>query len=185
MGYSLECFALDHAELQGLLGSGREDVLQKVLAQQEKLFTTSPGLSWHAALQELLLGERGRALARLLAAGRSEPASAEEAIALVALVRLRGRPLGELIHNSRAGAKFRQLFAPPFADPRLLSRPLCGLVRQDYPGWGGLTRAELGGLEPLAWPAPGDPDQAQWLFELADLLSDARDCGRDLLTLYL
>jgi hypothetical protein len=198
MGYQLECFALDHAELRAVMGSGRGDILRQVVAAEARLFVTNPGEPWRAALRELVMGERGR-LAAAQAADPSLPglpATPAEAAAMVALLRWMGHRAGELIHNSRAGPKFRAMFDPgfaprQFADPRLapqlLGRPLGGLVNGNYPCWGGLAHAELVRLQDGSGPeaSPSDPDQAQWLFELGAIVADVWRWQADLVTLYL
>ena len=203
MGYSLECYALDHGTLRSLVGSGRREIVQQVLDAQGRLFGSNPGEGWRTALHELVVGARGRALAQSWAAHehRAAPPPVEatdaEAMAMTALVRFLGHRAGELICNSRAGDKFRAMFQPDFEPPQfvmpelvplLLKRPLAGLVRDDYPAWGGWTLPELtaamgGHSEPA--DAPPDEDQETWLYELNDILVDVRSCDTDLVTLYL
>ncbi len=203
MGYSLECYALGHDGLRALVGSGRADVVRQVVDAEGRLFATSPGEGWRVALRELVAGPRGRALAQSWAPGEHRaaappsPASDAEAMAFTALVRFFGKRAGELVCNSRAGDKFRAMFAPGFEPPQfvepslaplLLGRPLAGLVRSDYPAWGGWTLRELtaamGGHSTPA-DAPPDADQETWLYELTDILVDVRDWQSDLVTLYL
>ena len=200
MGYQLECYGIDAAPLQALIGSGRTEVVRQVVANEVKLFVTNPGEPWRQALQDLIAGDRGRALASARAADPNappSPATPAEAAAMTALIRHFGDRAGVLIHNSRAGEKFRAMFDPGFEPPqfvetslapRLLGRPLAGLSSTNYPCWGGLTQAEvarmLGGHSEPA-EAPVDIDQRQWLWELNEVLVDVRDWKTDLVTLYL
>ena len=112
---------------------------------------TTPGVPWRAALRNLVAGEQGRALAAAMQTQptRVELASNEEAADMAAIIRYAGRRQGELIHNSRAGPKSRSIFGPEFQPtqfarpqlaPLMLRRPFAGLIREDYPQWGGLTR---------------------------------------------
>lgn len=203
MGYSLECYALGHGELRALIGSGRNDVVRQVIESQDRLFVSNPGEGWRVALRDLVAGARGRVLAQSWSAAenlaQSQPVAASdaEAAAMTALIRFLGQQAGELTCNSRAGAKFRDMFQRDFSPPQfvvpelaslLLSRPLAGLVRDDYPTWGGWTLPELtaamgGHSEPAE--APSDEDQETWLHELNDILVDIRDWDSDLVTLYL
>jgi hypothetical protein len=201
MGYSLECYLLDHAKLSLMVGSGRDDLLRSILEAEIDIFEANPRVPWRGALKELITGERGRALRQHQTFGEfgnSEAATEEEAIALVALVRSQGARIGELIHNTRAGEKFRQMFSKefspsPFANtqllPRLLSNPLFGLTQDMYPSWGGLTHAELSqligtdSLAPTSWPA--DSDHCEWLYLLKDMVEQGVEEGCDMVTLYL
>ena len=203
MGYSLECYALGHGTLRAMIGSGRTEVVRQVIEAQDRLFVNNPGEGWRAALRDLVAGARGRVLAQSWAASEHRQASPpvaasdSEAMAMTALIRFLGQSAGQLVCNSRAGQKFRAMFQPNFHPPQfvmpelaplLLSRPLAGLVRDDYPTWGGWTLPELttamgGHSEPA--DAPPDEDQQTWLYELNDILVDIRDWDSDLVTLYL
>ena len=205
MGYALECYALEHASLRQLIGSGREDVVRTVLEAELTLFDANPGVPWRGALRDLVLGERGAQLAREAGvagdtgnAGQpAVQASDSEAIAMVALVRAHGQRMGELIHNTRAGEKFRVMFSPDFAprqfaEPalagRLLNTSFCGLAHDGYPSWGGLRHADLIRLcgEPDLRPALSpDPDHQEWLYSLHEILGDIIALKTDLVTLYL
>lgn len=200
MGYALECYLLDHDSLKGLLGAGNGEVLRRMLEAELDIFDANPGVPWRGALRELLMGERGQRLAQravLDAPGPAEVLDPSEAMAMVALIRAHGSRIGELVHNSRAGEKFRAMFSPGFAPTpfrhsehlgKLLHRPLHGTSGPIYPDWGGLTRAELREIGQHAvtradWPA--DPDQHSWLYALRDIVDDAIERRGDLLTLYL
>jgi hypothetical protein len=119
-------------------------------------------------------------------------------LALVAVVRTLGTRLGEIMHTTRGGPRFREMFDPAKSgfqlsarvDLRhLLERRLLGLDLAGYPGWGGLDAAELASaaqdlqVDPVA--VTPDPDYQQWLFDLQRLIVDAQDLQKDLVTLYL
>lgn len=199
MGYSLECYALSHAALDALVGSGRRDVVQAVVQDEARLFVSNPGVPWRDALRDLIAGVRGRMLSDAAARqpGSAARATDREEAAMTALIRHQGRRVGELIHNSRAGPKFRAMFDPGFTPtqfvvpelaPRLLGRPLGHLYADDYPRWGGLTNAELvqalGGHSTLA-ERPADDDHHVWFHSLFEIMTEVRDSGEDLVTLYL
>lgn len=199
MGYSLECYALGHGVLDALVGSGRREVVQAVVQDEARLFVSSPGVPWRDALRDLVAGVRGRMLADAAAQrpGTAARATDREEAAMTALIRHQGRRVGELIHNSGAGAKFRAMFDPGFTPaqfvgpglaPLLLGRPLGHLYADDYPRWGGLTNAELvqalGGHSTLA-ARPADDDHHVWFYALFEMMAEVRDSGEDLVTLYL
>jgi hypothetical protein len=179
------------------VGSGRTEVVRAVLEADP--FLSSPGVPWHGALRELVCGVRGRLLALNASTvpGAVARGTPQEAVAMAALIRLTGSRLGELVHNSRATAKFRSMFDPAFSPsqfvepelaPRLLERPLGFLASAGYPCWGGLTQAEivrLMGGHSTPGDAPADPDQQEWLHALNDILVDVRERGSDLVTLHL
>lgn len=200
MGYSLECHVLDHASLKASLGSGDSKLLRRILEAELEIFDANPGVPWRAAMRELIMGERGRQLRQRPVTDDPRPAEildSSEAMAMVALIRAQGNRIGELVHNSRAGEKFRAVFAPGFTPTpfrhteqlaKLLHRPICGTAGPIYPDWGGLALAELREMVQhkvagTDWPA--DPDQHSWLYTLLDIVNDAVEQRRDLVTLYL
>ena len=201
MGYLLEFHALDWARLAAVIGSGDEAACAAILAAEPRVFVGSPGVNWKGALRDLVLGMRGEEIAGRgldMAGLPGEEASPEEAMAMVAMVRALGEPVGEVIRTTRGGAKFRMMFEQDFQPavfPRmdllrpLLGRPFFGLSQRDFPFWGGLRKADvaalLGGRSPENLPPIGDPDYQAWLFRLCEVLSDAKDFGKDLVTLYL
>jgi len=131
-----------------------------------------------------------------LAARRLTPIDDDGALFILAHARVIGRPLGTLIHTSLAGDLFRGSFlgetaagwfgVPDLGD-RLIARPLFGLTRTEYPCWGGLSAAEVAGLDLEREPdEPGeddDEDMRGWLFDLIDALRECR-AGEDVLALY-
>ena len=204
MGYSCECYALRHDALRELIGSGRKEVASEIIDSVDDIFNgDEPEEKWRPALRALIAGPRGRALAKAWAAGGDGSAlppveaSDAEALAIVAMVRFLGDRGGELGYTSSGGNLFRAIFDPAFQPtqfavpalaPRLLQRPLAGLIHHDYPAWGGWTRAEIraaigGQIMPAA--APQDSDQQEWLQELADMLLDLQDEKTDLVTLFV
>ena len=201
MGYALECFLLDHARLKGLVGSNQDELAEQIIASEAAIFDANPGVPWRDALRELVGADHGWRLARHAVLDDSGPVTvvnAAQAMAMVALIRSQGVRLGELIHNSRAGEKFRAIFAPgyrptPFAQPALLGhllhRPLFRSSGPIYPDWGALSLAELTRLRgasaerAVSWP--DCPDQRAWLYGLYDMVDDALGEGSDVVTLYL
>jgi hypothetical protein len=198
MGYLLEIYGLDWSALAQVVGSSDATIYPDILAAEQRIFVGSPGVSWKPALRALIMDKRGERLAaRGVAAAAAEIASEEEATAMVALIRARGHRAGEVVRTSRGGDRFRALFSTalkpaPFAQmalaPYLLRRPLFGLDRDDFPSWGGLTKAELAQF--IGEDAPPllkgfDEDQESWLYDLRQALMDVRERGTDLVTLYL
>ena len=203
MGYLLEFYSLDWSELRGLLGSGGESTFEETLAAGGRVFAGSPGAreNWQAALRDLLAGQRGPELAARgpepLDIPPEEPTAAE-ALALVAVLRAHFDRVGEIIHTTRGGPKFRHMFTPDFTPAlfnsadllgMLLERPLFGLAPRNYPFWGGLKKEELaqlvGGRAGDELPPVRDPDYEIWLYQLNELLLDAAARQTDLVTLYL
>lgn len=201
MGYTLECFLLDHARLKAIVGHNQAELAEEIIASEATIFDANPGVPWRAALRELIGADHGWRLARRAVLDDDGPVmvvDAAQAAAMVALVRSQGVRLGELIHNSRAGDKFRAVFASgnrqtPFAQPdllgHLLHRPLFRTSGPIYPDWGALTLAELtrlrGAAQNQAPAYPECPDQRAWLYALNEMVDDALEAGSDVVTLYL
>lgn len=207
MGYVLEFFSCDWEEIRRVLGSGDqrllatilEDCKKQLLGNDETTDRESP--HWASELRALILGARGRELA---ARGPDEPAGAasEEvssamAVAMVAILRAQGTPLGAIRHRSRGGVYFREVFlieeaAPALRSPvdlrLLLDRPLFGIAHSAFPSWGGLKKAELNRIVAERTeddlPRLADPTFAGWLFDLWDLLTAAAGSRKDLVTVY-
>ncbi|MBM3795321.1 MAG: hypothetical protein FJW31_14930 [Acidobacteria bacterium] len=187
MGYALEFHALDWDRLNRVLGCRDERVFNEVVKRQRAAIQT--GIcpvepSWEDSLRTLIMdGNKAKA----------PVVSSKEALALVAVVRWINTCLGEIMHTTRGGGKFRSMFEPGFArqfqattDWRyLLNRPLVALEHQGYPSWGGLRTAELAGVFVKEPPALEDPDFEQWIYELRRYIGDANASRRDLITLYL
>lgn len=201
MGYLLEFYTMNWDELTEVIGSGKTEVYESIVANEGNLFVTPPAveIDWKGALRRLLLETRGKIVkARDARQKRLEWIGDDESLALAALVRARGVRLGELSTTSRGSKKFRSVLrsdaAKPLLNPEvrldnLLHRPLFGLGRKGYPAWGGLDKDEiLRAVEDRTlddFPPIEDHDAEQWLYALAGLLIDAKLMDKDLVTLYL
>lgn len=206
MGYVLEFFSLDWDEIQRVLGCGDQRLLTAISEDYKKRLLGNEAMSdhespeWAAELRNLILGARGRDLAARgpePIGAASEEVSSAMAVAMVAILRTRGTPLGAIRHRSRGGVYFREVFlieeaAPALRSPvdlrLLLERPLFGIVHSAFPSWGGLKKAELNrivaGRTEDDLPRLADPTFAGWLFDLWDLLTVAAGSGKDLVTVY-
>ncbi|MBI4278789.1 MAG: hypothetical protein HY660_10060 [Armatimonadetes bacterium] len=206
MGYAVEFYSLDWANLQRVFGSGDHRLLDRIRAQWEAALITAHAeeieqVEWRGALWELLIGPRGKQLAARgpePRAGKPEEVSAAAALAMAAIVRAEGTYAGSMRHRSKGGQYFRETFLARQARDALasqtdldliLARPLFGMTYDGYPSWGGLTKAEIGTLlggrrwEDL--PRLADPDPAAWLLELWNALAAVDASGFDLVTLYM
>jgi hypothetical protein len=202
MGYALEFYNLDWERLRRVFGCGDRQLLEDILTKEGESISAGPDAqtAWLEALRNLILGPRGAAIAAQERNSSTIYASSTEALAVVAIVRFLGDRRGEIMHTTRGGGKFRELFEPAMSNALfrtsldlrlLLSRPLLGLELDGYPFWGGLSALEISsGLadlppEPVYSDAGNDPDYEQWAFELHRALLDAKDTKQDLVTLYL
>lgn len=198
MGYAVELYACDWADLQAVLGAGDTGFLDAVRRDQGPGLAHLPMAEWDAALRDLLLLPAAQRAGSKSAQAGPETSDAG-ALAWAAVIRQRGELIGRLQHSSMAGRAFREEFLAKLAPAALstaldlaallTSRTLFGLWHAAYPSWGGLTRAEISGLVSAidmdALPALGDSDDDAWFYALCDALVYAHQAGRDIVSLYL
>lgn len=200
MGYAIEFYSLDWPRLGSAFGSGNAAILPTLAARRTQLMAGDPGrgTNWAHALEDFIHGRSGPVRRDGSPGPAPRRVTPDEAVAIAFLVRLAGRRIGEVQHSTRGGRAFRNLLergALTTVLPQLpwtrhiLRRPLCGLVSDDYPTWGGLTRRELAQLQQTGKLSPplalSDPDEASWACDLLLALDDAAQAGQDLVTLYL
>ena len=181
MGYSIELYGLDWQKLGRVFGSGDRELYEAVVQKEGPRLSVASDAelkaAWERALGELLLGDLGRELAALGADAKArapQEASDATALAVAAVIRNQGEPIGDLRHSSVSGQYFRETFLAHDA-PRalntsvdlllLVSRPLFGLTHSGFPSWGGLrqseVRAALGGHTLRRWRAGGRKTSAR------------------------
>lgn len=193
MGYSLSFYSLSWRKLERAT-EGPEELDNKIA--RERVW---PEL-WSAPGEELdrLWREAFVEFAQRRASGPATartPLSAASSHVFVALVAQYGTSVGSIDHASASGSEFRSEFLGGVATEafretelpgRLIERPLFHLFSDDYPSWGGLSRAELERLvRDFRQPLTPPPESSQiWLDDLYFLIAAGAERHTDLVTLY-
>ncbi len=188
MSYGLTFYSASFEGLRGEILKPSKDFLEKLRETWKTVYAPGKGESLEAGLDEGLTD-----LKKNIAEEKNDLA-VEGVLALVAAIETYGEKLGTLEQPTGAGEMFRDEFldgaaAKAFDFTRfgeyLTSRELFGYKPLDYPSWGALFRNELIKLSDVsASTSTGNEDFDAWLTDLAKFIKQAKEAGRDLLTVY-
>ena len=200
MSVNLEFYAVAWRDVADAIGSRDRRLFSKILKKSEPNFDEvfeaedfDGGPDFERGLERWIDGVVGTGTTKRTV----KVLNLGDTLGFLALVQFYGRMVGTLNHTITAGEMFRDEFLltaaqnalrPSYSFELILSRPILGYERDDYPYWGGLTRAELHMLKArLERDAPvweADPDVDGWLQEFWDGLGSTVLDGKDLITIY-
>ena len=187
MSYGLTFYTISYKGLRDEILKPSDDFLKKLQETWKTVYDPGAGESFETALDE------GLAELKKAVAENKTQLSTKGELAFVAAIETYGQELGTLEHSSSGGEEFREEFlegvaAKTFNFPHfgkyLTNRPLFGFKTLEYPSWGGFLHGELLKLQDYDSASTGNEDFKKWFADLAIFIKQAKDSGKDLLTIY-
>jgi len=188
MSYGLSFYSISYQGLYSDLLEPSKEFREKIAETWKTVYAPDEGETYEAGLDEGLAELKNSIMER------KNKLSTKGQLALVAAIEAGGQKLGTLEQPTGGGEEFRETFLMETAGKAfnmerfgefVVSRGLFGFKSLEYPGWGGLLAAELAKLADVKLPpATGSEDFDEWLTELARIVAEAKETGKDLLTTY-
>lgn len=209
MSYGLEFLTIELDSLRNFFASGDDAVCQTVIEKGAEIYEGGEDdeemqearFVWEEIVNSLSGGNLGKYLAEQKSFGNSgsegDRVSQMKSLAIASIVRQYGQAIAGVFHSSSSGELFRnetftylrQSGFLGIIDPfLLLERPLFNQIPHSFPGWGGLTRAELENISidklTSASANSDDTDVDSWANGILSLIEESKLRELDLVTLY-